>query len=123
MPGDVFEEHPPGLDFTDDPGNIGPQMALVPGPAARSGLTEGLAGISGKDDVDDPAKGASVKAGDVVPDRGGGEISGALGGDKGGAGVVLPLDKAARVKSGLGQHEAQIKATGSGAKGQSVPGT
>ena len=121
--GDVFEENPLGVAFTDDPGDIGPEVAGVVGTLAFASGTEGLAGISGEDDVESAAKGAGIETAQIVPDRGRGEIPGALGGDEDSARPILPFDKCPSVKSGFGQHEAQIKASAACAEGQSVPGT
>ena len=121
--GDVFEEDPCGTAFADDAGDIGPEVAGVFGATALSGRAEGLAGISGKDDVKGAAKGPGVEGSQISPDWGRGKVSCPLGRDEDGPWPVLPFDEAARVISGLGEHEAQIKASAACAEGQSVPGT
>jgi hypothetical protein len=121
--GDVFEEDPVGATFPDDPGDVGPDVPRVVGTAALSGRAEGLAGISGEDGIEGAAEGAGIEAAQVGPDRGLGEIPCALGCDEDGARPVLPFDKGAGVIAGLGEHEAQIKASAACAEGQSVPGT
>jgi len=123
MPGDVFEEDPFWDTFPDDPGDLGPEVAGIVGTAAFASGTEGLAGISGEDGVEGAAEGPCVEATQVVPDRGRGEIPGALGGDEDGSWPILPLDEGAGVKTGFCQHEAQIQAAAACAEGQSVPGT
>jgi hypothetical protein len=123
MPGDVFEEDPFRAAFADDAGDVGPKVAGITGAAALSGRAEGLAGISGQDGVERAAEGPGIEAAQVGPDRGRGEIPGALGCDEDSAGPVLPFDEGAGVIAGLGQHDAQIKATAACAEGQSVPGT
>ncbi|SDG02911.1 hypothetical protein SAMN04244550_03288 [Rhodobacter capsulatus] len=123
MPEDVFEEHPFGAAFPDDTGDVGPEVAGVVGATALSGRAKGLAGISGEDDVEGPAKGTGIKAAEIVPDRGWGEIPGALGSDEDSSGPILPLDKCACVIAGFGEHDAQIQASAACAEGQSVPGT
>jgi hypothetical protein len=52
VPGDIFEEHPFGLAFSDDAGHLGPEVAGIFSTAALSGGTEGLAGISREDDFE-----------------------------------------------------------------------
>jgi hypothetical protein len=123
VPCDVFEKDPLWDTFPDDPGDLGPEMAGIIGTATLTGGAEGLAGISGEDDVEGTAEGAGIETAQVVPDRRWGEIPGALGGDEDGAGVSLPLDEGTGVKAGFSQHDAQIQATAACAEGQSVPGT
>ncbi|MBB4209914.1 hypothetical protein LY39_03711 [Roseinatronobacter bogoriensis subsp. barguzinensis] len=123
VPGDVFEKDPFGAAFPDDAGDIGPEVAGIIGAAAFSGRAEGLAGISGEDDVEGPAEGAGVEGPKVRPDRRRCEIPCALRGDEDSAGPILPFDEAACVISGLGEHEAHIEATAACAEGEAVPGT
>ena len=123
MTGDVLEEDPFRTAFSDDAGDVGPEVARIVGAAAFPGRAEGLAGVSGKNCVEGAAEGASVEAAQVGPDRGRCEISRVLGRDEDGAGPALPFDEGAGVIAGLGQHEAQIKASAACAERQSVPGT
>ena len=123
VPGDVFEKHPLGAAFADDPGDVGPEVAGIVGAAALSGRAEGLAGVTCEDDVERPAERPGVETAQVGPDRGRGEVTCALGGNEDGARPVLPFDESAGVIAGLGQHEAQIKASAACAERQSVPGT
>jgi hypothetical protein len=109
---DVFEEHPAGLHFSDDAGNVWPQVPFIGLTAALSCCAERLAWVSGKDGVNGPAQFAPVECGNIVPDWCWGEVSGPLGCNDALAGFWLPLDKASRVEVRLGQHEAHIKATG-----------
>ena len=121
--GDIFEENPFGLALADDAGDLGPEMAGIVGTAAPACGAEGLAGISGEDGVESTAEGSGIETAQIVPDRGRGEISGALGGDEDGTRPILPLDEGAGVEAGFGKHDAQIKASATCAEGQSVPGT
>ena len=123
MPRDVFEEHPAGATFTDDAGNLGPEVARIICPTAFSGSAEGLAGISGEDNVEGTAEDPGIEAAQIVPDRGWGEVSCPLGRDEDGTWPVLPFDKGAGMIAGLTQHEAQIQASAACAEGQSMPGT
>ena len=120
---DVFEEDPFWGTFPDNPGDVGPEVLRIVGATALSGSAEGLAGISGEDDVEGAVKGTDIEIAEIIPDRGRGEIPGALGSDEDGAGPALPLDEGAGVETGFGEHEAQIKASAACAQGQSVPGT
>ncbi len=121
--GDVFEEDPFGAAFTDDPGDVGPEVPGVIGATTLSGRAEGLAGVACEDGIESTAEGASVEAAQVGPDRGRGEIPCALGRDEDGARPFFPFDEGARVIAVLGEHEAQIKTSAACAEGQSVPGT
>jgi hypothetical protein len=121
--GDVFEEDPFGGAFGDDPGDLGPKMARVSGTAALSGSAEGLARISGEDHVEHPAEDPGIECPQIIPDRGWREIACALARDEDSARPLFPFDKCPSVKSGFGEHEAQIKASAACAEGQSVPGT
>jgi hypothetical protein len=123
VPGDVFEKDPLGGAFLDDAGDFWPEVTGIVGTTALSGRAEGLAGISGQHGVEGTPEGPGVEAAQIIPDWRWGEIPRALGGDEHGAGPFLPFDKGASVIAGLGQHEAQIKASAACAEGQSVPGT
>lgn len=123
MPGDVFEKDPCGLDFTDDPGDVGPQVPLVVFPFALSCMAERLAGVSGEDGVDRPPERCPVEGSNVIPDRGRGKVLGSLRSDDDLAGIFLPLDEASRVESWLCEHEAKIQSTAACAEGESVSGT
>ena len=121
--GNVFEEDPLGGAFADGAGDLGPEVAWIVCPAALSGGAERLARITGEDDVEGTAEGLGIETAQIVPDRGRGEVACALGCNEDGPRPFLPLDKGAGVKSGFGEHEAQIKASAACAEGQSVPGT
>jgi hypothetical protein len=120
---DVFEEDPFGAAFPNDTGDVGPEVPGIVCTAALASGAEGLAGVSGEDDVEGAAKGLGIEAAEVIPDRGRREIPCALGGDEDRSWPVLPLDEGAGVKTGFGEHEAQIQASAACAEGQSVPGT
>jgi len=123
MPGNIFEEDPLGGAFPDDAGDLWPQVTWIVGTAALSGGTERLAGISGQHSIEGTAERSGIETAEIIPDWRRGKIPGALGGDEHSPGPILPLDKGAGVITGLGEHEAQIKASAACAEGQSVPGT
>lgn len=87
MSRDVFEEHPFGADFADDPGNVWPEVALVLVAFSLPCGAERLAGVSGKDGVDCAPEGSAVEGGDIIPDWCGGEVSGPLTSDDGASGI------------------------------------
>jgi hypothetical protein len=119
----VFEKGPLGAAFPDDTGDVGPEVPGIVCTAALASGAEGLAGVSGEDDVEGASKGPGIEAAEVIPDRGRREIPCALGGDEGRAWPVFPFDKGTGVISRFCEHEAQIKASAACAEGQSVPGT
>ncbi len=123
MTGDVLEEDPFGTAFSDDPGDVGPEVARIVGAAAFPGRAEGLARVSGQDGIEGAAEGPGIEAAQVGPDWGRGEVSGCLRRDEHRPWPVLPFDEGAGVIAGFGKHEAQIKASAACAEGQSVPGT
>ena len=123
MAWDVFKKDPLRGTFSDDPGDLGPEVPRIVGPATLASGAEGLAGISGQHCVEGTVEGAGIEGSQVIPDWGWGEITSALGRDEDAAGPVLPLDEGAGVIAGLSEHEAQIKASAACAEGQSVPGT
>ena len=120
---DVFEEDPFWGAFPDETGDFRPEVPGIVCPATLSGSAEGLAGISGEDDVEGTVKRPGIEAAQIIPDGRRGEIACALGGDEDGAGPIFPLDEGAGVEAGFGEHEAQIQASAACAEGQSVPGT
>ena len=118
MSRDILEEAPAQSvsEFSDDPFNVGPQVPFVVFSAALACEAERLAGVSGKQGVDRAGEGLGVEGGDIIPDRGGGKVSGALCGDERPPWVFFPFDKAAGVEPRLCEHEAHIKSTGPGTK-------
>jgi hypothetical protein len=114
---DVFEEDPCRIDLADDAGNIRPEVAFVIGSASLSGHTERLAWIACEDGVDRSPEGHSVEGCNIVPYRGRGEVSCALGGNEHVSRELFPFDKASGVESRLGKHEAKIKPTAACAEG------
>lgn len=122
MPGDVFKEDPLGLHLSDDPGHVGPEVAGVVGPFALSRLGKWLAGVSGEDGVADAAPRVAGERLNVIPDRGGVEVSGALACDEGAAGVGLPLDKGGGGKARAGKAKAHVKSAAACTEGEAVSG-
>ena len=120
---DVLNEDPLGTAFADDASNIGSEVPGIIGTTTLASGAEGLAGVSGEDDVEGAAEGASIETAEIIPDWRWGETARALGGDENGAGPLLPFNKSAGVIAGLGEHEAHIKASAACAEGQSMPGT
>ena len=114
--GDVLQENKSGLDFPDDPGDMGPEMARVAGAEASSGNRERLARIARKDDVHRATPRAAVECSNVVPDRR--RIQGRVfhPGHEDGRGIGVPLDITHSPVSGLGDVQAEIESSGAGAE-------
>ena len=123
VPGDVFEKDPLGDAFLDDAGDFWPEVTGIVCAAAFTSGAERLAGVSGQHSVECTAERPGVKAAQIIPDWRGRKIPCALGGDEHSSGPVLPFDKGTGVIPGLGEHEAQIKATAACTEGKSMPGT
>lgn len=66
-PWDVLEEAKFGSDFSDDPGDIGPDPPGVVGSRSLASQRKGLAREAGRDDMNSATEGAPVKCGDVRP--------------------------------------------------------
>ena len=125
VPRDVLNEDPLGAALPNNSGDLWPEVTGIVGfTAFTSGAEpERLEGVSGKDGIKGTPEGPCIKTAQIVPDWGRSEVSCALGGDEHASRPVLPFDKRAGVIAGLGEHEAQIKASAACAEGQSVPGT
>jgi hypothetical protein len=120
---DIFEKDPFWGTFPDDTGDLGPEVPRIVGTTAFASSAEGLAGISGEDDVEGSAEGPGIETAQIIPDWRRGEIACALGGDEDGSGPILPLDEGAGVIARFGKHDAQIQASAACAEGQTMLGT
>ena len=122
MAGDIFEEDPfeAVSKLSDDPGNVRPEVPLVVRAAALPGLAERLAWVSCKEGVEGSSKWLCVEGCEVIPDRGRGEVSGALRGDEARSRVFVNFDEASGVESGLCEHEAHIEPASSSTKAKAV---
>ncbi len=58
---DVFEEAPGGLHFADDPGDVWPEVAVIVFSRSDTGKGEGLAGITGRDEMNAAAPWFAIK--------------------------------------------------------------
>ncbi len=66
---DVFEEAPFGIELADDSPDVGPKVAGIVLAPAPAGKAEGLAGISGSEDMNLSTPRRAVEGGNVIPDR------------------------------------------------------
>lgn len=116
MAGDVFEEAPFGVCLSDDPGDLGPEVAGVVCPAPAACEAEGLAGITGSDDMNAAAPRAAVERSQIVPDRSRSQGRVRHPRHESGRGETVSLDMAHSAISGLCEMQAEIEPSDAGAK-------
>ena len=116
MAGDVLEEAPFGRDLADDARDLGPEVARVLLAAPVAAQREGLAGITGKDAMNAAAPRAAVEGSQIVPDRSRCQGRVRHPGHEDRRGESVPLDETHSAVSRLGQMQAEIEASDSGAK-------
>ncbi len=114
MMGDILEEDEGRLAFTDDPGDVRPEVAWIFGTKAFARNRKRLARISRSDDVHRAAPRAAVEAGNVVPDRC--RIQGRVFHPRheSGCGEGFPFDMAHSSISGDGNGEPEVDAACAG---------
>jgi hypothetical protein len=112
MSADIFEEAKRRFDFTDDPGDVGPEMSWVFIAEFSSGDAKRLAWITAMNDIHEAAPRFAVETGKVVPDRR--LIQGLVFHPRheSGCGVGVPLDITNSSISGHGDVESEIEASG-----------
>lgn len=66
---DVLQEAVAGSNVTDDPGDFGPEPAVIVSSGALSGGAEGLAGETGSDEIHLAAPRSAVEGFEIVPHR------------------------------------------------------
>jgi hypothetical protein len=118
MMGDIFEEHEGRFNFTDDAGDMGPEVARVVGAPALARDRERLARITRSDDVHRAAPRAAVEGGNIVPDNS--LIQGRVfhPRHKSGCGVGFPFDMAHSTISGDGDGEPEVEPACAGTEGE-----
>lgn len=116
MTWDVFKEAPAGLDLADDPGDLWPEMARIVSPEPVSAEAEGLAGITGRDDMNAAAPRAAVEGSQIVPYRSRSQGRVRHPRHESGRGETVSLDIAHSSISGLCEVQAKIEASDTGAK-------
>lgn len=117
---DVFEEDPSGPDFLDDARDLGPEVAGIVGTPSMAGLAEGLAGIAGRDEIHTVAPWSAVEGSQIVPYSRRSQGLVFHPGHESGRSVGLPLDVTHSAISGLGDVQAKVEASVSGAKGKAL---
>lgn len=114
VPFDVLGEHCPGPNFTDDPLDLGPKVARIALSLPRPGQAEGLARISGSEDMNAAAPRSAVEGSQVTPDRS--LIQGRVRhpGHESGRGMGFALDETNSAMSGFGDGQAKVEPAVSG---------
>jgi len=116
MAGDVLEEAPLGADLADDPGDIGPEVPGIICAKPVSGKAEGLAGITGRDEMNAAAPRAAVEGSQIVPYRSRSQGRVCHPRHESGRGETVSLDMTHSPISGLCEVYAEIEASDTGAK-------
>jgi hypothetical protein len=83
--GDVLKNDPSQsvAEFSGDTRDVWPEVSGIIGTLALPRHAERLARIASQQGVDCASKACGVECGKIIPDRGGGEVSGPLGCDDG----------------------------------------
>lgn len=120
---DVLEEDPLGTHLDDDAPDVRPQMALVLGAEALARRAERLARVARSDDIHAAAPLSASEGLEIVPYRR--TIQGRIlhPRHESGRSVGFPFDVTHSAVSGLGDVEAELESSGTGAQRQSVEGT
>ncbi len=118
MAGDVFEEDPFRGDLVDDAGDGRPEVAGIIGSPSVAGLAEGLAGITGREEIHAAAPRSAVEGSQIVPDRRRSQGRVFHPGHESGRGVGFPLDVTHSSIAGLGDVKAEVETSVAGAQGK-----
>ena len=116
MTWDIFEEAPFRGNFLDDAGDLGPEVARVILAAPLAAQGEGLARISGRDEMNLAAPWFAVKGSQIVPDKS--RIQGRVSRPRheSGRGETVSLDITQGAISGFCEMQSKIEPTDTGAK-------
>lgn len=117
---DVFGEDDAGAHLCDDPLDLGPQVPGIGPAAALPGKAEGLAGITGREDMNAVTPRAAVEGSEIVPHRRAIQPRVFHPGHESGRSMGLPLDETCSAISGLGDGEPEFEPAISGAQGKAV---
>lgn len=117
---DVFAENPFGFGFADDPGDLGPEMTGIGLASPLSGLAEGLAGITGRDEMYAAAPRAAVEGSQIVPYRRRSQGRVFHPGHESGRRMGFALDVTHSPISGFGDVQAEVEAGIASAQGDAA---
>ena len=117
---DILGEDPFRLDLGDDPGDFGPEVTGVGLAAPLPSEAEGLAGITGSDDMNAAAPRLAVKGSEIAPDRRVTQGLVAHPRHERGRCMSFPLDVTDSAISGFGDVQAEIETGVAGAERQAA---
>lgn len=120
VPFHVFAEDPFWLDFAGDAGDFGPKVTRVALTSPAAGIAEGLAWIAGREEMNAAAPRATVEGSQVVPDKSFTQGLVRHPCHESGRGVGFPLDVTDSSILRLGDVQAEIEASISGAEGDTT---
>lgn len=115
MPLHVLAEDPLRRDLVDDARNVRPEVPRVCRSASLPRDAEGLAGITGSDEMNSAAPRSAVEGSKVVPDSRLAQGRVLHPGHESGRRVTFPLDETNSPISGLGDVKAEIETAIAGA--------
>jgi hypothetical protein len=92
MVGDVLAEDVAGLDLSDDPSDVGPDVSLVGGAQLLAGARERLAGVARSDAIHHSTPRAAIEGSHVIPDRSRIQDARFHARDKEGGRICFPFD-------------------------------
>lgn len=110
MAGDIFEKDPSGSAFSDNPGNMGPEVAGGGFALAGTGEAEGLTRIARTQDIHAAPPWSSVKTGEVIPEGGGVKAAVMDAGGKDTERRRVLFNVADCAEGRLGKRDAEVKA-------------
>jgi hypothetical protein len=110
----VFKEAEPGLDFSDDALDVGPQVAGIVCPLLMSGNAEGLAGIAASDAIHNATPRLAVEGFDIAPDWRIVKMTVANTGERDSDGERFPLHITDCASGWLGESQPEFDASDAG---------
>jgi hypothetical protein len=120
-PSHVLQEDVPRSHLANDPGDVWPEPALIPGSSSGSGGTDRLAWETGRDEIHSAAPRSAIEGLEIVPDRS--PIQGLVFHPRHEQGrcVGFPLDVTHNsVAVSEGELESKLQPSGSGAQSQAI---
>lgn len=112
----VLGEDDARAHFVDDPLDLGPEVPGIGLASALPGKAEGLAGITGREDMNAATPRSAVEGSQIVPDRRAIQRRVFHPGHESGRCMGFPLDETCSAISGLGDGDPELEPAVSGAE-------